>query len=80
MEFTAKFRYVPSPIPFKYRMVYSATANKSGRMQYHRIKPGISRERISRNEFIEVFNTSTILGMRPIPLEDAPVIQLEFYV
>lgn len=80
MELSKKFRYVPSPIPFKYRMAYSATANKSGRMQYHRIKPGISRERISRSEFIEVFNTSVILGVRPIPLENAPVIQLEFYV
>ncbi len=80
MELSAKFRYIPSPIPFKYRMVYSATVNKSGRMQYHRIRPGVSKERISRNEFIDVFNTSTILGMRPIPYQDAQVIQLEFYV
>lgn len=79
MEFSGKFRYVPSPIPIRYHYVYSAIANKSGRMQYYRSKPGVGRERISRTEFIEAFNTSTILGLRPIPLEDAPVIQLEFY-
>jgi len=80
MAIGGKFRYVPSPIPFKYHYLYSAVANRSGRMQYYRTKPGIGRERISRAEFIEVFNNSDILGLRPIPLEDAPVIQLEFYV
>ena len=75
-----KFRYVPSPIPFKYHYLYSAVANRSGRMQYYRTKPGIGRERISRTEFIEVFNNSEILGLRPIPLENSGVIQLEFFV
>ncbi|MBL6448869.1 hypothetical protein JMN32_21330 [Fulvivirga sp. 29W222] len=73
-------RFVPSPIPFRYNFVYSATANQSGRMQYHKIKPGQSKERISRTEFIHVFNNANILAVRPLPLSTSPVFQLEFYI
>jgi len=74
-------RYVPSPIPFKYRYMYSATANSSGRMQYHRVKPGVSKVRISRTEFISTFNNEQILAIRPIPEEgNDQYFQLEFYI
>ncbi|TRX59580.1 hypothetical protein FNH22_10540 [Fulvivirga sp. M361] len=73
-------RYVPSPIPLRYNFVYTATANKSGRMQYHRSQPGQSRERISRTEFITIFNTQSILAVRPIPEKASSVFQLEFYI
>jgi hypothetical protein len=73
-------RYVPSPIPIKYDFVYSATANKSGRMQYHRIRPGISKLRISRTEFIKAYNETPLVALRPVqqPGQEA-VFQLEFY-
>ena len=74
-------KYVPSAIPIKYDYMYSATANKSGRMQYHKVRPGLSKMRISRTEFIKAYNESQIVAMRPIPQrgQDA-VFQLEFYI
>lgn len=74
-------RYIPSPIHIHCEWVFSATSNKSGRMQYHKIKPGISKLRISRGEFIRTFNTSQIIAVRPLqmPGSDADF-QLEFYV
>ena len=74
-------RYIPSPIPIHFTYMYSATANKSGRMQYHKLKPGQNKARISRTEFIRAYNDSTILSLRPIQQTglDA-VFQLEFYV
>ena len=74
-------RYVPSPIPIKYDLVFSATANKSGRMQYHRVRPGISKLRISRTEFIKAYNEIPLVALRPILQSglDA-VFQFEFYV
>ena len=73
-------RYVPSPIEFGFHCKYTATANQSGRMQYHKITPGASKERISRTEFIKVFNTSRILALNPLQLdEESTVFQLEFY-
>jgi hypothetical protein len=74
-------RYVPSPIPIKFDFVYSATANKSGRMQYHRIKPGLSKLRISRTEFIKAYNDTPIIALRPIQeTGQEAVFQLEFYI
>lgn len=74
-------KYIPSPIPIKYEYAYSATANKSGRMQYHRVKPGHSKLRISRTEFIKAYNESPILAMRPLQLPNQEaVFQLEFYI
>jgi hypothetical protein len=74
-------KYIPSPIPIRYELLFTATANKSGRMQYHKVRPGQSKQRISRTEFIKVYNEVTILAMKPLPLkgQDA-VFQLEFYV
>jgi hypothetical protein len=74
-------RYIPSPIPLTFTYMYSATANRSGRMQYHRVRPGQGKTRIARIEFIKAYNDSTILALRPIQLTglDA-VFQLEFYV
>ena len=74
-------RYVPSPIPVHCEWVYSAIANKSGRMQYYKIKPGHSRARISRNEFIRTFNGAQIIAMRPLQVNGNETdFQLEFYV
>jgi len=61
--------------------VYSATANSSGRMQYHKIKPGQSKLRISRTEFIKAYNDSQILAINPGQLRGQDtVFQFEFYV
>lgn len=74
-------KYIPSPIPIKYDFVYSATANKSGRMQYHRVKPGVSKLRISRTDFIKAYNDSAILALNPLQLRGQEnVFQFEFYV
>ena len=74
-------RYVPSPIPLQCDWVYSAVANKSGRMQYHKIKPGKSKVRISRNEFIRAFNSTPIIAMRPLQVHGNETdFQMEFYV
>lgn len=81
MANTGIIRYVPSPIKMHYTFVYSATANPSGRMQYHKITPKAkTKERITRTEFIEAFNTLEILAVRPIQEKNSPVFQLEFYV
>jgi hypothetical protein len=74
-------RYIPSPIPIKYELVYSATANTSGRMQYHRIKPGVSKLRISRSEFIKAYNDLPIIAIRPLqqPKQEA-IFEFEFYI
>jgi hypothetical protein len=74
-------KYIPSPISLKYDFMYMATANKSGRMQYHKVRPGISKLRISRTEFIKAYNNSTILALHPVQIRDQEVVfQLEFYV
>jgi hypothetical protein len=74
-------RYVPSPIPLKYEYIFSATANTSGRMQYHRIKPGYSKLRISRQEFIKAYNETQIIAINPLQLTgQESVFQFEFYV
>lgn len=74
-------RYVPSPIPVHCNWVYSAVANKSGRMQYHKVKPGVSKLRISRSEFIRTFNGADIIAMRPLQVNGNETdFQLEFYV
>ena len=74
-------RYIPSPISIKFDFVYSATANASGRMQYHRIRPGHSKLRISRTEFIKAYNGTQILALKPLqqPGQEA-VFQFEFYL
>lgn len=74
-------RYIPSPIPLKFDFVYTATANQSGRMQYHRIKPGQAKLRISRQEFIKAYNDSAIIAISPLQMKGQDgVFQFEFYV
>lgn len=74
-------RFVPSPIPIRFDFMYAATANKSGRMQYHKVKPGFSKLRISRSEFIKAYNQGNMVAIRPLPLVgQEAVFQLEFYV
>ncbi|GHN02778.1 hypothetical protein WSM22_42670 [Cytophagales bacterium WSM2-2] len=74
-------KYVPSPIPVKYDYLYSATSNKSGRMQYHKVRPGVSKLRISRNEFIRAYNDSAIIAVNPLQLRGQEnAFQLEFYI
>jgi hypothetical protein len=74
-------RYIPSPTPIQYEFVFTATANQSGRMQYHRVKPGHSKIRISRTEFIRAYNDSAILAIHPMQLRgQEAVFQFEFYV
>jgi hypothetical protein len=74
-------RYVPSPIPLKFEVLYSATSNKSGRMQYHKIVPGQSKIRISRTEFIRAFNSTPIVALNPLQISGSEAdFQIEFYV
>ena len=74
-------RYVPSPIEHNYKYIYTATANQSGRMQYHKIKTGVSKVRISRAEFIKAFNSAHILSMQPLQLHgNDQAFQIEFYI
>jgi hypothetical protein len=74
-------RYIPSPIPIQCSWVYSATANKSGRMQYHKIKPGQSKLRISRTEFIKAYNETQIIALRPLQAGGNDTdFQMEFYI
>jgi hypothetical protein len=74
-------RYIPSPTPLLFAFVYTATANASGRMQYHRVKPGHNKLRISRTEFIKAYNDSLILAINPLQLKGQDgVFQFEFYV
>ena len=74
-------KYIPSPIPLKYDYLYSATSNKSGRMQYHCVKPGVSKVRISRSQFIKAYNDSPIIAINPMQLRGQEnAFQLEFYV
>ena len=49
-------------------------------MQYHKVIPGKSKERISRGEFIEAYNTLKIIAVNPIQQIGSPVFQLEFYI
>lgn len=74
-------RFIPSPVPIRYKVVYTATANPSGRMQYHQIKPGVSKLRISRTEFIRAYNELQILAVKPVqrPGHES-VFEFEFYV
>jgi hypothetical protein len=50
-------------------------------MQYHKIKPGYSKLRISRSEFIKAYNDSQILAINPRQLKGQDsVFQFEFYL
>lgn len=74
-------RYIPSPIPLQFNYIYSATVNASGRMQYHRIKPGYNKVRISRTEFIKAYNDAQILAINPLQQRgQESIFQFEFYI
>lgn len=77
-------RYIPSPIFPQFRHIYSATANTSGRMQYHRITPGHSKLRITRADFIKAYNSMNILAINPVRTAVTAVpgseFQIQFYV
>jgi len=50
-------------------------------MQYHKVRPGLTRLRISRTEFIKLYNEADILALRPIQdRKQEAVFQLEFYL
>ena len=73
--------FIPSPIDFEYDSMFRAIANKSGRMQYYRIKKGKKQQRISRNEFSKIYNKSTIIAIKPIQESvNGQPIQLEVYI
>lgn len=73
-------RYIPSPIPIKHDLLYTATVNKSGRMQYHKIKPGFSKLRISRTEFIRAYNSVQMIALKPVQVQGNETdFQIEFY-
>lgn len=73
--------FIPSPIDFEYDSIFRAIANKSGRMQYYRIKKGKKRQRISRSEFSDIYNKSTIIAIKPIQNNaDLAPIQLDIFV
>jgi len=72
--------YVPSPISVSYEAMYQAVTNRSGRMQYYMQHPGESRVRIARAEFINAYNESNIIAVKPIQTKPGTsVFQLEFY-
>lgn len=74
-------KYIPSPIPLQFSTLFTATANRSGRMQYHKVRPGQSKLRISRTEFIQAYNDSNIIAVKPLQLRGInSVFQLEFYI
>jgi hypothetical protein len=74
-------KYVPSPIPLHFAMIFTATANRSGRMQYHKVRAGHTKLRITRGEFIRAYNDSEILAVRPLQAQGVDsVFQLEFYI
>lgn len=74
-------KYVPSPIPVKFDYLYTATSNKSGRMQYHRVRPGVSKVRISRSDYIRAFNDSSLIALNPVQVRgQESIFQLEFYI
>lgn len=73
--------FIPSPIEFEYDSVFRAIANKSGRMQYYKIKRGKKRQRISKNEFSVIYNNSKIIAVRPIQnTSSGSPIQMDIYV
>jgi hypothetical protein len=73
--------FIPSPIDFEYDSIFRAVVNKSGRMQYYKVKKGKKQQRISKNEFSRIYNNSRIIAVKPIQdnSETSPI-QLEVYV
>ena len=73
--------FIPSPVDFEYDSMFKAVANKSGRMQYYKIKKGKKRQRISKGEFSDIFNHSNIIAIRPIQNDIVRgLIQMDIFV
>lgn len=73
--------FIPSPVEFEYESIFRAVINKSGRMQYYRIKRGKKRVRINRGQFSDVYNKSEIIAIRPIQNDSSMApIQMDIYV
>ena len=50
-------------------------------MQYHRIRPGQSKVRISRIEFITAYNAARIVALNPLQINGSGTdFQIEFYI
>ncbi|HMJ68423.1 MAG TPA: hypothetical protein VK508_05995 [Cyclobacteriaceae bacterium] len=50
-------------------------------MQYHKVRLGTTKLRITRGEFIRAYNDSEILAVRPLQTQGVDsVFQLEFYI
>jgi hypothetical protein len=50
-------------------------------MQYYKVRPGLSKMRVSRSEFIKAYNDSAILALKPSQIKGHELaFQLEFYV
>ena len=72
--------YIPSPIPLVYDHKYQALANPRGRMQYYEQLKGKNRFRIGRANFIQAYNNSNIIAIRPLQASDpSAVFQFEFF-
>ena len=73
--------FIPSPVDFEYDSMFKAVANKSGRMQYYKIKKGKKRQRISKGEFSDIFIRSNIIAIRPIQNDAVKgLIQMDIFV
>ena len=73
--------FIPSPVEFEYDSIFRAVVNKSGRMQYYKVKRGKKQQRISKNEFSKIYNKSRIIAVKPIQDNSGSApIQLEVYV
>ena len=73
--------FIPSPINFEYDSIFRAVINKSGRMQYYKIKKGKKRERISKGEFSDIYNHSNIVAIKPIQNDsNLGPIQMDIFV
>lgn len=73
--------FIPSPIDFEYEAIFRAVINKSGRMQYYKVRRGKKQQRISRSEFSEIYNKSRIIAIKPIQTPAiSSNIQMELYV
>jgi len=75
------FPYIPSPVKFEYDSLFKAIINPSGRMQYYYVKRNNKQQRITKNEFSNIYNNANIIAIRPIqdPSNDFPI-QMELYV
>jgi hypothetical protein len=58
--------YVPSPVSFIYKEIYSIEVNKSGRLQYYKQPYHKKRTRITKKEFSKIYNSSKIMAIEPI--------------